>query len=75
MSSAAIDIQAPRVALRIIFQVITFLRSDFRGEKFMVHKVGYSEVLDMPIPDMRGSIEMCVSSQKLNFGKNVVKFV
>lgn len=41
----------------------------------MVHKVGYSEELDMPIPDMRGSIVMCVSSQNLNFGKNLVKLV
>lgn len=54
--SAAIAIQAPRVALRTIFKIGTDLSTDFRGEKMTAHEVGYPEELVVPRSDKRGSI-------------------
>lgn len=41
VSSAAIKIQARRVALHTIFKANAELRNDFRVKKFTVYEVGY----------------------------------
>lgn len=53
VSIAAIEIKVQAPTLQTVFKVVTDLRTDFRGEKFEVDEVSYSQETVLPRSDMR----------------------